>query len=110
MRLQALQKRLGSTKKYSRITIDINENFSDKSNENLDKKLFAGGVMYMKYISTRNNCEPVDAAAAIAQGMVPDGGLFVPQNIPVLDAKDIAAMAGKSYQEIAKWDFSSIFE
>ena len=57
----------------------------------------------MKYISTRNNCEPVDAAAAIAQGMVPDGGLFVPQNIPVLDAKDIAAMAGKSYQEIAKW-------
>ncbi len=57
----------------------------------------------MNYISTRNNCEPVSAAAAIAQGMVPTGGLFVPQSIPVLEADEIAAMAGKSYQEIAKW-------
>ena len=57
----------------------------------------------MNYISTRNNCEPVSAAAAIAQGMVPAGGLFVPQSIPVLAADEIAAMAGKSYQEIARW-------
>ncbi len=57
----------------------------------------------MNYISTRNNCEPVSAAAAIAQGMVPAGGLFVPQSIPALAADEIAAMAGKSYQEIAKW-------
>ena len=57
----------------------------------------------MKYISTRNNCEPVTAAAAIAQGMVPAGGLFVPQDIPVLSAEEIAAMAGKPYQEIASW-------
>lgn len=57
----------------------------------------------MNYISTRNNCEPVSAAAAIARGMVPAGGLFVPQEIPVLSAEEIAAMAGKSYQELAKW-------
>ena len=57
----------------------------------------------MNYISTRNNYEPVSAAAAIAQGMVPAGGLFVPQSIPALSAEEIASMAGKPYQEIAKW-------
>lgn len=57
----------------------------------------------MKYISTRNNCEPTTAAAAIAQGMVPDGGLFVPESIPAVAEEEIAAMTGKSYQDIAQW-------
>ena len=57
----------------------------------------------MNYISTRNNYEPVSAAAAITQGMVPAGGLFVPQSVPALAADEIAAMAGKPYQEIATW-------
>ncbi len=57
----------------------------------------------MKYISTRNNSEPVSAAMAIVQGMVPGGGLFVPELIPVLTGEEIAAMAGKSYQDIARW-------
>ena len=57
----------------------------------------------MNYISTRNNIEPVSAAQAIARGMVPDGGLFVPAEIPVLSAEEIASMAGKSYQELAQW-------
>jgi threonine synthase len=38
----------------------------------------------MNYISTRNNHQPVSASNAIALGMVPDGGLFVPERIPVL--------------------------
>ncbi len=57
----------------------------------------------MNYISTRNNIEPVSAAAAIARGMVPNGGLFVPESIPQLSAEEIAAMAGKTYQELAQW-------
>ena len=57
----------------------------------------------MNYISTRNNIEPVSAAQAIARGMVPDGGLFVPEEIPVLSANEIEAMVGKSYQNLAKW-------
>ncbi len=57
----------------------------------------------MNYISTRNNIEPVSAAAAIARGMVPNGGLFVPESIPQLSAEEIAAMAGKPYQELAQW-------
>ena len=57
----------------------------------------------MKYISTRGNYAPVDAAEAIAKGMVPTGGLFVPESIPTLSADEIKAMAGKSYQELACW-------
>ncbi|MGI5825038.1 MAG: threonine synthase [Bacillota bacterium] len=36
----------------------------------------------MKYISTRGNIEPQTGAAAIRSGMVPGGGLFVPEEIP----------------------------
>ncbi len=36
----------------------------------------------MKYISTRGNSLPVSAGAAIKNGMVPGGGLYVPQSIP----------------------------
>lgn len=57
----------------------------------------------MRYISTRNNMEPVSAAQAIARGMVPNGGLFVPETIPVLSMEEIKAMVGKSYQELAEW-------
>jgi len=52
----------------------------------------------MKYISTRGNCEPVASAHAIALGMVPAGGLFVPQSVPTID---LSAIVGKSYQENA---------
>lgn len=57
----------------------------------------------MKYISTRNNIATVHAAEAIARGMVPNGGLFVPAEIPALDAAEIMSMTGKSYQELAQW-------
>lgn len=55
---------------------------------------------FMRYISTRNNCEPVSAAAAIAQGMVPAGGLFVPEAIPTVPADEIAAMAGNPIRKL----------
>lgn len=56
----------------------------------------------MKYISTRGNFKPVESAEAIKLGMVPDGGLFIPEEIPVLTAEQIGAMAKKDYQELAK--------
>ncbi|PKM81169.1 MAG: threonine synthase [Firmicutes bacterium HGW-Firmicutes-14] len=56
----------------------------------------------MKYISTRNNYPRVDSAEAIKMGMVPSGGLFVPEEIPVIDNKRLAALAGKSYGEVAR--------
>ncbi|MDR1693225.1 MAG: threonine synthase [Oscillospiraceae bacterium] len=38
----------------------------------------------MRYISTRGQTEPVSGAEAILQGLAPDGGLFVPEEIPTL--------------------------
>ena len=64
----------------------------------------------MKYISTRNNCEPVDAAAAIAQGMVPDGGLFVPAEYSGIGRKGHCRYGWKILSGNRQMDFSSIFE
>lgn len=54
------------------------------------------------YISTRNNYPKVSAAQAVKLGMVPSGGLFVPEKIPRLSPEEITALQGKSYQEIAQ--------
>ncbi len=54
------------------------------------------------YISTRGNFNKVQAAEAIRLGMVPTGGLFVPEQIPVLSQEDIYGMAGLNYREIAQ--------
>lgn len=56
----------------------------------------------MKYISTRDNAEAVQAAEAIVRGMVPQGGLYVPETIPHLDAEALGAMVDMSYQALAK--------
>ena len=54
--------------------------------------------MDMYYISTRDNAPQVSFAAAVNQGMVPAGGLFVPARIPRLD---FSVLAGQPYQKIA---------
>jgi threonine synthase len=51
------------------------------------------------YISTRGNSEPQTASQAIALGMVPQGGLFVPEKIPQMDWQQ---QQGASYAELAK--------
>ncbi|MGM0501223.1 MAG: threonine synthase [Bacillota bacterium] len=56
----------------------------------------------MKYISTRGNYEPVVSAEAIQLGMVPSGGLFVPQEVPQFSAAEINGLQEDSYQEIAE--------
>ncbi|MFP4661777.1 MAG: threonine synthase [Halanaerobiales bacterium] len=55
----------------------------------------------MKYISTRGNYKKVDSAEAIRTGMVPSGGLFVPETIPALSIEEIKDYKDKDYQEIA---------
>lgn len=54
------------------------------------------------YISTRNNYAKVSAAQAIKLGMVPDGGLFVPEKVPRLTVQEIQDLQGLTYQEIAE--------
>lgn len=56
----------------------------------------------MKYISTRDNFAPVEASEAIVRGMVPAGGLFVPDSVPSVSADDLKALVGASYQTVAK--------
>ncbi|SJZ51645.1 threonine synthase [Selenihalanaerobacter shriftii] len=56
----------------------------------------------MEYISTRGNYQKVNSAEVIRLGMVPAGGLFVPEDVPSLSQEVIYQMKDKSYQEIAK--------
>ncbi|NLV50697.1 MAG: threonine synthase [Clostridiales bacterium] len=55
----------------------------------------------MRYVSTRNKNLRVTAAEAIAMGLAPDGGLFVPESIPKFTLNDICALSGISYSERA---------
>jgi threonine synthase len=42
----------------------------------------------MKYASTRGNAPALGLSAAIAAGLAPDGGLYVPQSLPKFTAQD----------------------
>ncbi|MBP3238029.1 MAG: threonine synthase [Lachnospiraceae bacterium] len=52
------------------------------------------------YHSTRNKNERVTASQAILKGLADDGGLFVPETMPVLD-RSIEELCGLSYREVA---------
>lgn len=52
------------------------------------------------YRSTRGNEKRVTASQAVLQGLAEDGGLFVPEQIPVFD-KSMEEFSAMSYQETA---------
>ena len=56
--------------------------------------------MSILYKSTRSENYTVKASEAILKGLAEDGGLFVPQSIPMLDVT-IDKLASMSYQEVA---------
>jgi len=59
------------------------------------------------YISTRNPGEPVSLSEALARGLAPDGGLYVPERLPALDT---GAFAGLSrLPDIAKKALAGFF-
>ena len=41
----------------------------------------------MKYISTRGGSEPLSFSAAVAEGLAPDGGLYIPAEFPNIQDK-----------------------
>ena len=53
----------------------------------------------MLYFSTRGHPTKLDFEAAVLQGLAPDGGLYLPEEIPVVD--DIQSMVALSFAEIA---------
>lgn len=55
----------------------------------------------MEYISTRNKTLRVKGSTAILEGLSPDGGLYVPESVPVLSLSELERLAGLSYVERA---------
>jgi len=55
----------------------------------------------MRYYSTRNKNESFSFAAASLAGLAPDGGLFVPEEVPQLRAAAKSSLGKMSYPEIA---------
>jgi len=55
----------------------------------------------MRYISTRGEAPSLDFVDVMLAGLAQDGGLYVPDRWPGLDAQAIAAFAGKPYAEVA---------
>lgn len=52
----------------------------------------------MKYVSTRGLCDPASFRDVTLTGLAPDGGLYVPENLPALDLR---ALKGLSYVDTA---------
>ena len=57
----------------------------------------------MDYVCTRNDSEVVTAAQAIARGISPDGGLYVPAEFPTYEEKDLLALKDMSYPQRAAY-------
>jgi threonine synthase len=47
----------------------------------------------LTFVSTRGTAPPVSLSAAIAQGLAPDGGLYVPTRLPALNPADMARVS-----------------
>ncbi len=55
----------------------------------------------MRYISTRGKAPALGFEEAMLSGLARDGGLYLPETIPTLAAGEIAALAGRPYEEVA---------
>jgi threonine synthase len=55
----------------------------------------------MRYVSTRGQMEPRPFLEILMEGLAPDGGLVVPESIPVFTAAELEAMRSMSYNDLA---------
>ncbi len=55
----------------------------------------------MRYISTRGKAPALSFEEAMLSGLARDGGLYVPETVPVMTPGDIRALNGLSYEEVA---------
>jgi len=55
----------------------------------------------MRYVSTRGEAPSLDFVEVMLTGLARDGGLYVPESWPQLDAKTTAGFAGRPYAEVA---------
>lgn len=64
----------------------------------------------MRYISTRGYKGSFSAAEVILQGIAPDGGLFVPEQIPVLSEREWQQLIPLNYQQRALFILSRFLD
>ena len=62
----------------------------------------------MEFVSTRGGGTPVTFTEALARGLAPDGGLYVPRQLPLL-ASNLLVEDALPYPALA-WDFLSLFD
>ena len=62
----------------------------------------------MRYVSTRNNCDEASFFEAFANGLAPDGGLYVPAELPNLP-EDLVSDDAEPYPAVAV-DFLEMFD
>ena len=55
----------------------------------------------MRYISTRGAAPVLTFEEAMLTGLARDGGLYVPETIPQMSHRDISALQGLSYEDVA---------
>jgi threonine synthase len=55
----------------------------------------------IKYFSTNLKASKVTFSEALLKGLAPDGGLYMPEEIPLLTPNEIASFREKEYHEIA---------
>ena len=59
-----------------------------------------GGYL-SSYLSTRGGCSGQGFEEVLLTGLAPDGGLFVPDELPRFNARDLAELKGLAYPELA---------
>ena len=55
----------------------------------------------MQYLSTRGSAPVLEFEATMLTGLARDGGLYLPAEVPVMPAAEIAALASLPYEEVA---------
>jgi threonine synthase len=55
----------------------------------------------MKYLSTRGQAPELDFEGAMMSGLARDGGLYVPDRIPVFSVTELKALQGKPFADVA---------
>lgn len=55
----------------------------------------------MRYISTRGGVSPLGFSEAVMMGLASDGGLLLPESIPLASPADLRRWAGLSFQDLA---------
>jgi threonine synthase len=61
----------------------------------------------LKFVSTRGTAPPISLSEAIAQGLAPDGGLYVPTRLPAFDPAGIAT--DSSLPDVARAALAGFF-